>query len=441
MNNNVVAIIGKPNVGKSTLFNKIVNKRKSIVYDTPGVTRDRLYSDASWAGREFKIIDTGGITIEEEDFKKQIKIQAQIAIDEANVLIFLVDGNDSLTTEDFYVANILRKINKPVLLAINKLEGQKVEYFDNSIYTLGFSQIFPISAMHGDGVGNLLDSVINNFSNVEDSNLKNFKLAILGKPNVGKSTLLNTLANENRSIVSDIAGTTRDSVTSTIFINDEKFDIVDTAGIKRKSKLIDSVEHYALMRANESIEEADLCLLVLDATDEVSHFHQNIIGIAYELKKPLIVIVNKWDLIEKDTNTMSHYKKNLSQKLKFVDWAPIVFISAKDKNRINKLRDEIIKVKNNISRKINTNQLNTLMMTAQMIRPASSINGRRLSITFSKQIAAKIPTFVLFVNNIELAHFTYLRYIENQIRENFDFSGTPIELVLRNKNQKGEKNG
>ncbi|WPB54224.1 ribosome biogenesis GTPase Der [Metamycoplasma equirhinis] len=439
MNNNVVAIIGKPNVGKSTLFNKIINKRKSIVYDTPGVTRDRLYSDASWAGREFKIIDTGGITIEEEDFKKQIKIQAQIAIDEANVLIFLVDGNDSLTTEDFYVANILRKINKPVLLAINKLEGQKVEYFDNSIYTLGFSQIFPISAMHGDGVGNLLDSVINNFSNVEDSNLKNFKLAILGKPNVGKSTLLNTLANENRSIVSDIAGTTRDSVTSTIFINDEKFDIVDTAGIKRKSKLIDSVEHYALMRANESIEEADLCLLVLDATDEVSHFHQNIIGIAYELKKPLIVIVNKWDLIEKDTNTMSHYKKNLSQKLKFVDWAPIVFISAKDKNRINKLRDEIIKVKNNISRKINTNQLNTLMMTAQMIRPASSINGRRLSITFSKQIAAKIPTFVLFVNNIELAHFTYLRYIENQIRENFDFSGTPIELVLRNKNQKGEK--
>ncbi|WP_373438556.1 ribosome biogenesis GTPase Der [Metamycoplasma equirhinis] len=439
MNNNVVAIIGKPNVGKSTLFNKIVNKRKSIVYDTPGVTRDRLYSDASWAGREFKIIDTGGITIEEEDFKKQIKIQAQIAIDEANVLIFLVDGNDSLTTEDFYVANILRKINKPVLLAINKLEGQKVEYFDNSIYTLGFSQIFPISAMHGDGVGNLLDSVINNFSNVEDSNLKNFKLAILGKPNVGKSTLLNTLANENRSIVSDIAGTTRDSVTSTIFINDEKFDIVDTAGIKRKSKLIDSVEHYALMRANESIEEADLCLLVLDATDEVSHFHQNIIGIAYELKKPLIVIVNKWDLIEKDTNTMSHYKKNLSQKLKFVDWAPIVFISAKDKNRINKLRDEIIKVKNNISRKINTNQLNTLMMTAQMIRPASSINGRRLSITFSKQIAAKIPTFVLFVNNIELAHFTYLRYIENQIRENFDFSGTPIELVLHNKNQKGEK--
>ncbi|WP_373440132.1 ribosome biogenesis GTPase Der [Metamycoplasma equirhinis] len=439
MNNNVVAIIGKPNVGKSTLFNKIVNKRKSIVYDTPGVTRDRLYSDASWAGREFKIIDTGGITIEEEDFKKQIKIQAQIAIDEANVLIFLVDGNDSLTTEDFYVANILRKINKPVLLAINKLEGQKVEYFDNSIYTLGFSQIFPISAMHGDGVGNLLDSVINNFSNVEDSNLKNFKLAILGKPNVGKSTLLNTLANENRSIVSDIAGTTRDSVTSTIFINDEKFDIVDTAGIKRKSKLIDSVEHYALMRANESIEEADLCLLVLDATDEVSHFHQNIIGIAYELKKPLIVIVNKWDLIEKDTNTMSHYKKNLSQKLKFVDWAPIVFISAKDKNRINKLRDEIIKVKNNISRKINTNQLNTLMMTAQMIRPASSINGRRLSITFSKQIAAKIPTFVLFVNNIELVHFTYLRYIENQIRENFDFSGTPIELVLRNKNQKGEK--
>lgn len=432
---NTVAIIGKPNVGKSTLFNKIINKRKSIVYDTPGVTRDRIYEYGKWAGKEFKIIDTGGITIENESFKEQIKIQAQIAIEEANVIIFIIDGKNSITTEDFFVANLLRKTNKPVLLAINKLEGANSNYFENQIYSLGFSKIYPISAIHGDGIGNLLDEVLRNLDFNNENDDKNFKLALLGKANVGKSTLLNTLANENRSIVSDIAGTTRDSVSSLIKINEEIFEIIDTAGIKRKSKLSDSIEHYALMRATQSIEEANLVLLMLDATDEVSHFHQNIIGIAYELKKPLIIIVNKWDLIEKDTNTMDHFKKNLSKKLKFVSWAPIVFISAKSNNRLNKLRDEIIRVKNNINRKINTNQLNTVMMTAQMIRPASSINGRRLSITFSKQVEGKIPTFLLFVNDIKLAHFTYLRYIENQIRENYDLSGTPIELVLKNKNK------
>ncbi|MGC7171716.1 ribosome biogenesis GTPase Der [Metamycoplasma hominis] len=439
MRNNIVAIIGKPNVGKSTLFNKIINKRKSIVYDTPGVTRDRLYEDAIWTGKKFRVVDTGGITIEDEDFKKQIKLQAQIAIDEANVIVFLIDGKEPLTVEDYYVASLLRKSNKHVLLAVNKLEGSNVNYYDNSIYSLGFDEIFPISAIHGDGIGNLLDKIIEKL-NFSDKDVESyFKLALLGKTNVGKSTLLNTLANEERSIVSNVEGTTRDSVSSLIKINGEIFEVVDTAGIKRKSKLTESVEHYALMRANQSIEDANLCLLVLDATEEVSHFSQNVIGIAYELKKPLILIVNKWDLIKKDTNTMEKYKKDLLKKVKFVDWSPIVFISAKDNLRINKLRDTIIQVKNNISRKINTNQLNDLMATAQMIRPASSINGRRLSITFARQIDGSIPTFLLFVNNVDLAHFTYLRYIENQIRENYDFSGTPIELVLRNKNKKEER--
>ncbi len=439
MRNNIVAIIGKPNVGKSTLFNKIINKRKSIVYDTPGVTRDRLYEDAIWTGKKFRVVDTGGITIEDEDFKKQIKLQAQIAIDEANVIVFLIDGKEPLTVEDYYVASLLRKSNKHVLLAVNKLEGSNVNYYDNSIYSLGFDEIFPISAIHGDGIGNLLDKIIEKL-NFSDKDVESyFKLALLGKTNVGKSTLLNTLANEERSIVSNVEGTTRDSVSSLIKINGEIFEVIDTAGIKRKSKLTESVEHYALMRANQSIEDANLCLLVLDATEEVSHFSQNVIGIAYELKKPLILIVNKWDLIEKDTNTMEKYKKDLLKKVKFVDWSPIVFISAKDNLRINKLRDTIIQVKNNISRKINTNQLNDLMATAQMIRPASSINGRRLSITFARQIDGSIPTFLLFVNNVDLAHFTYLRYIENQIRENYDFSGTPIELVLRNKNKKEER--
>lgn len=431
---NVVAIIGKPNVGKSTLFNKIISKRKSIVFDEPGVTRDRLYEEAYWSGHKFKLIDTGGITIEENDFKKLIKVQAQIAIDESNVIIFILNGKEELTTEDYYISDLLRKSGKKIIVAINKLDGET--YIEPSIYKLGYENIFPISAIHGNGIGNLLDEVLNNLNiNENQNNQENiFKLTLLGKPNVGKSTILNLLTNENRSIVSDIAGTTRDSVSSIITINNEKFEIIDTAGIKRKSKLLDSIEHYSLIRANNSLEEADLCLLILDATEDVTLFQQNIIGLAYEQKKPLIIVVNKWDLIDKNSETMDKYKKDLLKKLKFVDWAPIVFISALNNQRINKLKDLIFEVKINISRMINTNQLNQLIITAQIIKPASSINGHRLSIKFIKQVQAKIPTFLLFVNNKKLAHFTYLRYIENQIRQNYNFSGTPIELILKNKN-------
>ena len=431
---NVVAIIGKPNVGKSTLFNKIISKRKSIVFDEPGVTRDRLYEEAYWSGHKFKLIDTGGITIEENDFKKLIKVQAQIAIDESNVIIFILNGKEELTTEDYYISDLLRKSGKKIIVAINKLDGET--YIEPSIYKLGYENVFPISAIHGNGIGNLLDEVLNNLNiNENQNNQENiFKLTLLGKPNVGKSTILNLLTNENRSIVSDIAGTTRDSVSSIITINNEKFEIIDTAGIKRKSKLLDSIEHYSLIRANNSLEEADLCLLILDATEDVTLFQQNIIGLAYEQKKPLIIVVNKWDLIDKNSETMDKYKKDLLKKLKFVDWAPIVFISALNNQRINKLKDLIFEVKTNISRMINTNQLNQLIITAQIIKPASSINGHRLSIKFIKQVQAKIPTFLLFVNNKKLAHFTYLRYIENQIRQNYNFSGTPIELILKNKN-------
>lgn len=431
---NVVAIIGKPNVGKSTLFNKIISKRKSIVFDEPGVTRDRLYEEAYWSGHKFKLIDTGGITIEENDFKKLIKVQAQIAIDESNVIIFILNGKEELTTEDYYISDLLRKSGKKIIVAINKLDGET--YIEPSIYKLGYENIFPISAIHGNGIGNLLDEVLNNLNiNENQNNQENiFKLTLLGKPNVGKSTILNLLTNENRSIVSNIAGTTRDSVSSIITINNEKFEIIDTAGIKRKSKLLDSIEHYSLIRANNSLEEADLCLLILDATEDVTLFQQNIIGLAYEQKKPLIIVVNKWDLIDKNSETMDKYKKDLLKKLKFVDWAPIVFISALNNQRINKLKDLIFEVKTNISRMINTNQLNQLIITAQIIKPASSINGHRLSIKFIKQVQAKIPTFLLFVNNKKLAHFTYLRYIENQIRQNYNFSGAPIELILKNKN-------
>ena len=381
---NVVAIIGKPNVGKSTLFNKIISKRKSIVFDEPGVTRDRLYEEAYWSGHKFKLIDTGGITIEENDFKKLIKVQAQIAIDESNVIIFILNGKEELTTEDYYISDLLRKSGKKIIVAINKLDGET--YIEPSIYKLGYENIFPISAIHGNGIGNLLDEVLNNLNiNENQNNQENiFKLTLLGKPNVGKSTILNLLTNENRSIVSNIAGTTRDSVSSIITINNEKFEIIDTAGIKRKSKLLDSIEHYSLIRANNSLEEADLCLLILDATENVTLFQQNIIGLAYEQKKPLIIVVNKWDLIDKNSETMDKYKKDLLKKLKFVDWAPIVFISALNNQRINKLKDLIFEVKTNISRTINTNQLNQLIITAQIIKPASSIINKIYQTSTSK---------------------------------------------------------
>lgn len=431
----IVAIIGKPNVGKSTLFNKIIDKRKSIVYDTPGVTRDRLYENALWCGKQFKIIDTGGITTDKNsDFRSLIEFQAQIAIEEANVIVFVLDGRENLTEEDYYIASLLRKANKKILIAVNKLESSE-NYIDPKIYSLGFKDIFLISAIHGKHLGDLLDEIIKNIPNETKDLHETFKLTLLGKPNVGKSTILNTLSNSNRSIVSDIAGTTRDSVSTFIKIKDQEFEIIDTAGIKRKSKLSDSIEHYSLLRATNSVAEASLCLLILDATEEISLFHQNVIGLAFEQEKPLIIVVNKWDLIETDTDTMDKYKKELQKKLKFVDYAPIVFISALKNKRMDKLRDTILMVKENISRKINTNQLNQLIVTSQLIKPASSINGRRLTIKFAKQVDAKIPTFLLFVNDNKLAHFTYLRYIENQIRSTYNFIGTPIKLVLKNKNK------
>ncbi|QJG66980.1 ribosome biogenesis GTPase Der [Mycoplasma phocoenae] len=431
----LVAIVGKPNVGKSTLFNKLINKRKAIVHDTPGVTRDRIYDEASWAGVDFKIVDTGGITVFTDDkMQDQITIQAQIAIEEASIIVFMLDGTQDLTKEDYYVANLLRKSNKKCLLAVNKLEGQR-GIFDPIFYSLGFDEIFAISSIHGEGLGELLDSIVEKVDKNNQDEDKKFKLSILGKPNVGKSSLLNAIAGSYRSIVSDVSGTTRDSVSEIISIKGEEFEIIDTAGIKRKSKLVESVEHYALMRALNSLEESDLTLLVLDATENMSHFHKRIIGFAYEQRKPLIIVVNKWDLIEKDTYTMSKFKEILKEELKFVDWAPIVFISAKYNQRLDKLKDTIVKVKVNMERKIPTHKLNEVLVMMQIVNPASSIKGKRLNIKFMQQVEAKIPTFVLHVNNRDYAHFSYLRYVENQIRMNFDFEGTPINILLRSKNE------
>ena len=430
---NLVALIGKPNVGKSTLFNRIVGKRQSIVYDKPGVTRDRLYQKATWLNKEFWVIDTGGITDEKKEFVNDIKLQAKVAIEEASLIVFVVDGSSEITKEDLYVIDILRKANKKIIVAINKMEGNKA--FDPSIYSLGIKEMISISALHGEGTGELMDEIFKSLNWEKDGNLNLFKLSIIGRPNAGKSSLLNKLLNENRSIVSNIPGTTRDSVNAVLKIDNQEFEIIDTAGINKKSKLTESVDHYALNRAFNSLEESDLTLLVIDATKELSHFDARIAGYAMEFNKPIILVVNKWDLVEKNTNTINEFKKRIEKEFKFMIWSPIIFISVLEGQRINKLKETILKVKTNIERRIKTSIINEVILEAQQIQPAPTFKGKRLVITYIKQIDGKIPTFILTVNDKKSLHFSYKRYIENQIRENFDFSGTPINLIFKNKNE------
>ncbi len=429
---NTVALIGKPNVGKSTLFNRMIGKRQSIVYDKPGVTRDRIYQKVSWLGHDFYVIDTGGITDEKKIFVEDIKYQAKLAIEEADLIVFVIDGLFEITKEDFLVIDILRKSNKKIILAVNKMENNKD--FDPSIYSLGVSDIVKISALHGENTGELMDLIIKNLDWNSINNFNHFKLSIIGKPNAGKSSLLNKLLNEDRSIVSDIPGTTRDSVNAILKINNEIFEIIDTAGINKKSKLSDAVDHYALNRAFNSLEESNLTLLLIDATKELSHFDARIAGYAMEFNKPIILVINKWDLIEnKQTNTINEFKEKINKEFKFISWSPIIFISVLKEQRLNKLKELILQVKTNLERKIKTSLLNEVILEAQQMQPAPTFKGKRLIITYIKQIEGKIPTFLLTVNDVNSLHFSYKRYIENQIRENFDFSGTPINLIFKNK--------
>lgn len=431
---NLVALIGKPNVGKSTLFNRIIGKRQSIVYDKPGVTRDRIYQKASWLDHEFYLVDTGGITDEKRDFVDDIKMQAKIAIEESNLVVFVVDGLSEITKEDLYVVDILRKSNKKIIVAVNKMESNKS--FDPSIYSLGIEDICPISALHGEGTGELMVTIFKNLDWVEEQNTDLFKLSIIGKPNAGKSSLLNKLINQERSIVSEISGTTRDSVNAILKIKNQEFEIIDTAGINRKSKLIDSVDHYALNRAFNSLDESDLTLLVIDATKDLSHFDARIAGYAMEYNKPIIIVINKWDLIKKNTNTINEFTKRIQKEFKFMSWSPILFISVLESQRLEKLKETILKVKQNMERRIKTSLLNEVILEAQQVQPAQSFKGGRLVITYAKQVEAKIPTFFLIVNDKKYFHFSYQRYLENQLRTNFNFEGCPISLIFKNKNEK-----
>jgi len=433
----VVAIVGRPNVGKSAFFNYIAGQRISIVEDTPGVTRDRIYTTSDWRGRQFTIIDTGGIEPKgNSEILKQMQIQAQIAIDTADVIILLVNIKDGMTSADKDVADILYRSGKKVVVAVNKVDqvgDVPNEFYE--FYNLGLGEIFPISSLHGLGIGDLLDEVYNNFPEAieeeEDENL--VKVAIIGKPNAGKSSLINNILREDRVIVSNIPGTTRDAIDSTVSRNGKKYIFIDTAGVRRRSKVYDKIEKYSVLRAWSAIERADVCILLIDALDGVTEQDTKIAGYAHEAGKGFIIAINKWDLIKKDNKSYKKYTEEARRKLIFMLYAPITTISAKTGKRVEDVFQMIDDVYESCTKRVSTGVLNDVLNEAvAMVQPPAD-RGRRLKIYYMTQAAIKPPTFVLFINNKKLFHFSYKRYLFNQIREAFGFGGTPIRFIIKEK--------
>ncbi|HEY5561159.1 MAG TPA: ribosome biogenesis GTPase Der [Clostridiaceae bacterium] len=439
MSKPIVAIVGRPNVGKSTLFNKLAGKRIAIVEDTPGVTRDRIYAEAEWLNYNFTIIDTGGIEPESEDIIfSQMRRQAKIAIETANVIIFLVDGKEGLTPADEEVADMLRKSKKPIVLAVNKIDSKKYEEGSFEFYNLGIGDPITISSTQALGLGELLDKVVENFQEFYDEHKEDedkIKIAFIGKPNVGKSSLINDLLGEERTIVTNIPGTTRDSIDSEIKIGEDTFILIDTAGLRRKSRIKEEIEHYSVIRTLAAIERADICVLMIDAIDGISDQDEKIIGFAHEQKKAIMIIVNKWDLIEKETNTMILYKKNLQNGLSFIPYAPYLFISALTGQRVNKVLEMAKECFVNYSKRISTGILNDVISKAVLIKEPPTVGIKRLRLYYATQVDIKPPTFIFFVNDESALHFSYGRYLENQLRESFDFSGTGVRIIYRERKE------
>ncbi len=435
MNLPTVALVGRPNVGKSTLFNKIVGKQVSIIEDLPGVTRDRIYHEATYNKKRFYLIDTGGIDASKMDFNAEIKMQAEIAISEADVVVFIVDGKEGLTQNDLIVRDILRKTDKKVIVAINKIDVKEAQNNIYDFYELGFDTYIPISSIHNTGFIELMDNITINFHEKEEKIDDRVKFSIIGRPNVGKSSLMNALLNEERVVVSDVAGTTRDSIDSVLKYNNEEFVVIDTAGMRKKGKVFESVEKYSLFRSLKSIDRSDLCLVVINAEEGITEHDKHIAGYAIERGKGLIFVVNKWDTVT-DT-TINEFEKLMRTEFQFATYAPIVFLSAKTKKRIHTLMPEVLKVKENIKREVKTSLLNDMILDAYNLNLPPSYKGKRLKIYFTSQTGINPPKFTFRVNNKGLVHFSYERYLENKIRENFDFEGTPI--VLQFKNRSGDE--
>ena len=436
----LVAIVGRPNVGKSTLFNKIVGKRMSIVDDTPGVTRDRIYSKAEWRSREFMLVDTGGIEPESKDvILSQMREQAQLAIDSADVIIFVADIRTGVTASDVSVAQMLQKSGKPIVLCVNKCDAVgdlPPEIYE--FYNLGLGDPIAVSSVHGHGTGDLLDAVIDNadWDSDDDYDDDYIKVAIIGKPNAGKSSLVNKIAGENRMIVSDKAGTTRDAVDTIVQYNDNKYVLIDTAGIRRKSRVSDDVEKYSVLRAFMAVDRADVCVMMIDATEGFTEQDSKIAGYAHEQGKATVIAINKWDLIEKDGKTMQEFTKKLEVDFSFMSYAPFVFISAKTGQRVDKLFELINYTVEQNARRITTGKLNELLSYAVARVQPPTDKGKRLKLFYLTQPSVKPPTFVCFCNKKDLFHFSYQRYIENQIRETFGLDGTPIRFIVREREEK-----
>ncbi|MBP3337406.1 MAG: ribosome biogenesis GTPase Der [Clostridia bacterium] len=435
----VLAIVGRPNVGKSTLFNKIVGERISIVDDTPGVTRDRIYMDAEWTGKNFLLIDTGGIEPKSDDvILKNMRLQAEMAIDHADAIILLCDVRDGLTAQDADVAQMLMRSNKPITVAVNKVDRQgqpPMELYE--FYNLGLGDPVPISAIHGMGVGDLLDEVFESIAdfNYEEEEDDRLKVAIIGKPNVSKSSLVNKILGEKRVIVSNIAGTTRDAIDTHIEKNGVKFTFIDTAGMRKRGKIDEDIERYSVMRSLAAVERADVSVIMIDARDGVTEQDTKIAGYAHEQGKGCIIAVNKWDLIEKETNTMNNFRKSVMEGLAYMQYAPIVFISAETGLRIDKLFELITYVHEQNCMRITTGMLNDVLNEATMKVQPPSDKGKRLKIYYMTQASTQPPTFVVFVNNKELMHFSYTRYLENQIRSVFGLEGTPVRFIIRERGE------
>lgn len=442
MNKPLVAIVGRPNVGKSTLFNRLIGRRVAIVEDTPGVTRDRIYQDAEWLNYSFTLIDTGGIEPANEDIiAQQMRRQAELAIETADVIVFLVDGREGMTSADMDVAEILRRSNKPVVLAVNKVDSQKFEEAMYEFYSLGLGDPVTISAAQGLGLGDLLDEVVRDFpKDLEEDQTERINIAVVGKPNVGKSSLVNALLGEERAIVSDIPGTTRDSIDTPFTRNGREYTIVDTAGIRRKRSVEDeSIERYSVIRSLAAIRRADVVLIVCDASQGLSEQDVRIAGYAHEEGKASVLIVNKWDLIEKDTHTMNRFKKDLGTDLSFMSYVTMLFISAKNGQRVNKVLDAVDASFEQSRRRVPTGQLNDVVSEAVQMNEPPSDKGRILKIFYATQASVQPPTFIIFVNDAELLHFSYERYLENYFRKSFGFEGTPIRLFFRNRKKDNEE--
>ena len=431
----VVALVGRPNVGKSTIFNKLVGKKVSIIEDTPGVTRDRIYGIVKTFDTEFHLIDTGGIEKENDNFNNEIKIQASLAIDEADLILFVVDGKEGLTSDDYIVRDMLKKVASKVIVVINKCDSKKLKDNEYEFYSLGFYEYLKVSGEQGDGIYELLEmitSLVPKFESITDDSIK---FSIIGRPNVGKSSLVNAILNEERSIVSSVAGTTRDAIDTKFKYHGTDFTVIDTAGMRKKGRVYENIEKYSLLRSMKAIDRSDVCVIVIDAKEGIVEHDKHIAGYALDANKPVVLVVNKWDIVEDKEQAMKKWKNDIEANFQFMTFAKVVFLSALTKRRVQTLMPEVINAYDNARREIKTSLLNDVIMDAFALNIPPSYKGKRLKIYFSTQVRTAPPTFNIQVNNKGLIHFSYERYLENKIREAFDFTGTPIVINFKNKGE------